>query len=71
MNVRNVVFRLAGRAGLCDDIALDHTGAAPDVEGPQMSKRHLVVARRDGHGETVRRHAAGECDLAGNRRSYR
>jgi hypothetical protein len=71
MYVREVVLCLAGRSRLCDDIALDHTGPAPGAEFSQMSERHLVVARRDGHGESVRRHAAGECDLTGNGRSYR
>ena len=71
MNVREVVLRLAGRARLCDDIALDHTGTAPDAEGPQMSEGRLVVARRDGHGQPIRRHPSCKCDLTGNRRSYR
>ena len=71
MNVREVVLRLARRARLCDDIALHHTGTAPDAEGSQMSERRLVVARRDGHGEPVRRHPSCKCDLTGNRRSYR
>ena len=71
MNVREVVLRLARRARLCDDIALHHAGTAPDAEGSQMSEGRLVVARRDGHGEPVRRHPSGKCDFTGNRRSYR
>ena len=71
MNVREVVLRLARRARLCDDIALHHTGTAPNAEGPQMSEGRLVVACRDGHGQPVRRHPSCKCDLTGNRRSYR
>jgi hypothetical protein len=32
MNVREVVLRLPRRARVCDEIALDHTDAAPDAE---------------------------------------
>ena len=71
MNVREVVLRLPRRARVCDEIALDDTGAAPDAECSQMSEGRLVVARHDGHGEPVRRHPSCKCDLTGNRRSYR
>jgi hypothetical protein len=71
MNVCEVVLRLARWARLCDDIALRHTGTAPNAEGPQMSEGRLVVACRDGHGQPVRRQQSCKCDLTGNRRSYR
>ena len=71
MNVREIVLCFAGRACRCDDIALGDTGAALDAERPQVNEGHLVVARRDGHGQAIRRHPSCKCDLTGNRRSYR
>ena len=71
MNVREVVLRLAGWARLCNDIALHHAGTALNAEGSQMSEGRLVVARRDGHGEPVRRHASCKRHHTRNRRAYR
>jgi hypothetical protein len=42
-----------------------------DEERPEMRQRCLVSVRsRDGDGEAVRRHPAGERDLASDRRAY-
>jgi hypothetical protein len=65
MDVRRVVLWLAGRPGGGDRRSLGHDLAAAHAQWAEMRQRRLVpVARRDGHGEPVRRHRPGEGDLA-------
>jgi hypothetical protein len=69
VDVRDVVFGDPGRPGLRDRVALLYMSAASHLERAQVRQRSPVaVGGEDRHGEPVRRHRAGERDLAGSRR---
>jgi hypothetical protein len=70
VDVRDDVLGLARGADLRDDVSLGDGRAPSDEQRSEMRERGLVaVARRHGHGQTVRRNGAGERDLARSGRS--
>lgn len=71
VDIRHVVLGVARWAGSGDRISLGHAIAFPDLQRAEVGERRLVVARHDRHGEAVRRHLAGEHDLAGDRGANR
>jgi hypothetical protein len=65
MDVGNGMLGLAGRSGSGDRIALGDARAPLDVECTEVGQRRAVaVVGRDRDGEPMRRHGAGERDLA-------
>jgi hypothetical protein len=65
MDVRHVVLRLAGWAGVGDGIAFRNVLAALDPERAEMCERRSVLPDRDRDREAMRGHLAGEGDVTG------
>ena len=71
MDVRHIVFRLAGRSGPRKWLTLVDVRATLDLQRTKVSEGSLVsVVCGDRHGQAVSRHLPGKGDLPAHRRKH-
>ncbi len=70
VDVRDLVLGNSGRPCFGQGRPFRDTVAAFHEKWPEMGQRDLVAVGVDRDGEPVRRHLAGECDLAGDGRIH-